>query len=141
MLVLENWAEEALNLSLGESLFLPCENKNEQQSIYLDIKKLIKDKDVLDPISVARISIQKTFRDGRRWVMVTKKVHDPMQAYRKTTGGKIKRISLGRDLRRSRKIQLMVREGHTPEEINDALVRPLTEAEIKSLPFKDEENG
>ena len=141
MLVLENWAEEALNLSLGESLFLPCENKNEQQSIYLDIKKLIKDKDALDPISVARISIQKTFRDGQRWVMITKKVHDPMQAYRKTTGGKIKRISLGRDLRRSRKIQLMVRDGHTAEEINDVLVRPLTKEEIKSLPFKDKENG
>ena len=140
MLILDNWVEEALALKLGDSLFLPCDSKDEQQSLYLELRKLIREKDPIDPIAVARISLQKTFRDGKRWIIIRKKVQNPMQAYRKTAGGKINRVSLQRDLRRRRKIQLLAREGYTIAQANEVLVPELSEKEIQMTPFKEKED-
>jgi hypothetical protein len=141
MLILDSWIEEALALKLGESLFLPCDSKDEQKSLYIELRKLVREKDPIDPIAVARISLQKVFRDGKRWIIIRKKVQNPMQAYRKTAGGKIDRVSLQRDLRRRRKIQLLAREGYTVAQANEVLVPPLSEKEIQTIPFKEKEDA
>jgi hypothetical protein len=125
----ELWFSKALSeLAPGEQFFIPVENQQEQSMLYNNILKIRDSLAKENPITASKITISKELKDERLWVILERRATSPLIGYKKGKDG-ISRTVLLYDPERSRKIQLMISDDFSLEEIEKLLEVPLTQDE------------
>lgn len=113
---------QALDLSPGEQIYIPCEDKQEQKKT----EKVIKEAMTGAPVDVQlKLRVARTFKDKRLWVVIARKnpLHEEFFVKERTASGDwtVKRTTLGTDATRLRVIEAMIEDGLTEEEISEAI--------------------
>lgn len=113
---------KALDLSPGEQIYIPCEDKQEQKKT----EKVIKEAMAGAPIDIQlKLRVVRTFKDKRLWVVIARKnpLHEEFFVKERTASGDwaVKRTNLGTDATRLRVLEAMVEDGLTEEEISEAI--------------------
>ena len=113
---------QALDLSPGEQIYIPCEDKQEQKKT----EKVIKEAMTGAPVDVQlKLRVARTFKDKRLWVVIARKnpLHEEFFVKERSPSGDwtVKRTSLGTDATRLRVIEAMIEDGLTEEEISEAI--------------------
>ena len=124
--------QTALKMDTGETMFLPCESRQEQS---IRLRTALQELSIIsktDPISASTLLINSLMRDGRLWVVLKKITASPAVVFIKGEGGAIRRVDLGDDTERQRRIYLMVKDGLTLSEIGE-FEGDLTEEEVNFI--------
>ena len=113
---------QALDLSPGEQIYIPCEDKQEQKKT----EKVIKEAMVNAPVDVQlKLRVVRTFKDKKLWVVIARKnpLHEEFFTKVRTASGDwaVKRTNLGTDATRLRMLEAMIEDGLTEEEIKEHL--------------------
>jgi len=131
--IIDAWFREILKLPVGDELYIPCETKQEQKNIKRAFFRQIKEYSFVQAEEASKLQIADTFRDGRLWILATRKSQSPLVGFKKSSSGKIAKFIVTEDPARRRRIEMMIQDRLPKKEINDLLDPPLTEEEEKEF--------
>ena len=114
-MVVDSWFRKALELSFGESLFIPCNSKAEGKALQKQFIKQKQELQVIAPESYM-IIIKLVLRTGRYYIHLEKGGVSPLTAFKKSDG-KMSRVELIPQSTKERRRVLMERDGFSQEEI------------------------
>jgi len=126
------WVREALTLSVGDGIYIQAETRDEQQMHLNGLNQELKLLRILDPVSSSDLITGKSFRDGRFWVFIKRVAATPFIGFLKSADGTISRITIDPGVDRLRRLRLMIEDGFTKEQIEEA-EGPLSDDEIEEL--------
>lgn len=119
-------------MAKGETLFLPCESKREQELLYKEVLQELKAMALIDPVSASELISNSVTRDGRLWVVIKRISASPTTVFLKKMDGTVERVDLDSDTEKFRRLELMVRDGLSLRDIEE-LEGSLTKEEIKFI--------
>ena len=113
---------KALTLSDNESIFIFCQDKQEQRTVYSIIKERLVEYP-LDKQLLIRVS--KTFKDKKLWVTLTHRTpsHDEIFIKNRSASGdwEVKRDTISVDPDRMRIIKSMIEDKHSREDVESIM--------------------
>ena len=124
------WFEEAKNLEIDEALFLRVANKAEQTELANQLEKLRDTYSSLNSIHASQLFVNKVLKNRKQYVVIERKYRTPYTAFLKSKDDGLVKITI--DPERKRQIYLMIQDGKTRDEVEDAL-NGLTDREIKEF--------
>jgi len=124
------YIKKSTAMDKGETLFLPCESKREQELLYKEVLQELRAMALIDPVSASELISNAVTRDGRLWVVIKRISASPTTVFLKKMDGTVERVDLDSDTERFRRLELMVRDGLSLSDIEE-LEGSLTEEEVK----------
>lgn len=113
---------KVLTLSDNESIFIFCQDKQEQRTVYSIIKERLVEYP-LDKQLLIRVS--KTFKDKKLWVTLTHRTpsHDEIFVKGRSASGdwEVKRDTISVDPDRMRIIKSMIEDKHSREDVESIM--------------------
>lgn len=119
--IVEQWFDEALSLSAGQALHLPVHDKAEQKSTAKAFNKLLQKYAYVNAEKASMLSITTTFKDSTHWVKITRLAQSPLVGFKTNVDGTQERVLLKNETVRRRQLMLMIKDGCSLEEIEDAM--------------------
>ena len=114
------WLKTAYEMKQDDELYIPCVNRKEQRDIIKLLITMHKNLQKADPLATPGLNIHGTFKDHKQWVLITRASSIPTTAYIKNrTTGTISRIELEQENNRSRRIDLMHKDGLSISEVEE----------------------
>ena len=129
----ERWIEAAKDLEPGGMIYLEVQDKKEQTVRMKAFNEILAKLSRDEPVLASKIKVSRSFKDRRVWVELLMLDKSPLEGYIKQPDGTIKKISVTVDPDRRRRLKLMVQDGLTRDEINDALEYPMTQSEYREF--------
>lgn len=131
--IYHDWMVEARILTTGQTIYIQCETKEEQQSFAAGLYKELKLLREIDPVEASTLMVAKTFKDSRHWVLIRRIAANPYTGFLKEPDGQIRRISVMSVSERYRRYSMMIADGMSREEIELAEGITFTKEEILDL--------
>lgn len=88
------WIYKALEMKIGESLFIPCDNK---QSLRDKLKTFRKELDILSEISYqdfSTLELKAKFQDGKFWIVLNRVAGESVVAFKKCLQDRVEKVKL-----------------------------------------------
>lgn len=126
----EAWFEEAKRLEYDHSLMIQVSNKKEQRAFSNELEESRQAFALANAVLAAQFVISGVRRDGRFWVVVTKKQRAPLKGLIRKPDGKYEEVQI--DPQRRRMLTLMIKDGLPRSEIED-LLGGITEEEEQNF--------
>ncbi len=117
----KGWVEETLRLKPGESLFIPCDNKSAQSALKTRLYGARKEYSIVDPLAAESISFSLVYRDGEPYIRGYKSAREANKGFIKDADGNVKEVTINIEKDRTRKILLLIKEGHNEESTTEVL--------------------
>ncbi len=122
----ESWFEEAKRLEMDQCLLIQVSDKKEQTAFLNEMKEERAKFAQVEPQIALQFGISPVRKDGRYWVVVSRKRRAPLKGLVKLQDGSYKEVEI--DPQRRRMLTLMIKDGIPREEIEE-LLSGLTDAE------------
>jgi hypothetical protein len=131
--IYHDWIQRATALTTGQSIHIQCENKEEQKAFHSNIIKELRLLREIDPVEASTIITGTAFKDRRHWVFLKRAAASPYIGFLRDTDGSISRVHIDKENDRYRRLALMIEDGWTRSEIEDAEGITLTDEEVLIL--------
>lgn len=132
------WMNKAIALNPGEVIYLKVNTKKEGTEMCRLLRERKSAMLLAKPELATSIIIGPILKDGVNYVYLKKVVSAPLIGLKRGADGEMSKIDIQSDVDRNRRIQLMIRDGLTKDEINDNM-EGLSPDEIK-LYFGEEDD-
>lgn len=130
------WFQKGAALRPGEKMYLQAESRNEQLDIMRALSKERTKLSHVNPELAMQIDITKTDREGKLWVLMTKRETSRVVGYT-VMAGETTKVTLQTDEEKLRRISLMIKDGMGVKEI-EAIEGTLSEEEINAFSLQRE---
>lgn len=131
------WLNKAIALTPGEVIYLQVNTKKEGTEMCRLLRERKNAMLLAKPELATSIVIGSILKDGISYTYLKKVVSTPLVGLKRSTDGEMSKIDIQSQIDRNRRIQLMIRDGLTKEEIDENM-QGLFPEEIK-LYFEESE--
>lgn len=121
------WFDYAKRLEVGQAIFVRVAGKKEQTILANEFEEERELWAKIEPVLASQIFINKTLMDMRHYVVLERKYRAPFTAFFRDEKGSFSKVSI--DPERKRMIKLMIKDGKSRQEVEEAL-NGLTDEEI-----------
>lgn len=128
--IADTFFPKIVKLEVGQAIWIRTANKSEQKSLIKDLEELKDKYEMVDSVIASQLFIYDTLKDRKQYVVVERRYRAPFVAFLKDKDNSFSKITLDPD--RLRMIRLMINDGYTKDEVNNA-VNGLTEDEINEF--------
>jgi len=113
------WFEEAKRLEFDQSLMVQVLDKKEQKAFVKEMEEERRAYSFADPVHASEFVVFGTRRDGRFWVVVSRKQRAPLRGLVRNPDGSYEEVQI--DPQRRRMLSLMVKDELPRAEIEEIL--------------------
>jgi len=115
---LMSWINKTLQLPVGESFHIACNNKSQRKEFMKALKKEMKIMADVTPSTALQIKLYPRTKDSEMYVVLEKVDATPLVGFKKRIDGVVERITIP-DPAKERRLKLMREDGLTLEEIEE----------------------
>lgn len=113
------WIDQALVQELHSKLFIPAEAKEDATKLKNAFHKELEIMYKIDPEKASTLLLGVVRKDKRWWLVIERVIGNVLTGFVKGPDGTLSRIHIDYDPERERRIELMIEEGYSLEQVEE----------------------